>query len=197
MSKPRRPPRSHLPSTPLRSADPTGSSELLSPTLAKFSKLDIQDTPVHGLRNSAANPEVQTVAESRSRAAYEMQTNRIKLPYEKYMKFVQSESNALDAGRSLQDLPNDFKLPRWVTKLLADKKTFGKGEKKMYPLLVRVRCPPDVFFAHSHLTVRNHTDRHRPRARACTRGVEATPDPRHCGTVCERRLQAAGPTAVS
>ena len=197
MSKPRPPPRSHLPSTPLRSADPTGSSELLSPTLAKFSKLDIKDTPVHGLRKSAANPTAQTPAESRSKAAFEMETNRIKLPYEKYMKFVQSESNALDVGRSLQDLPEDFKLPRWVTMLLADEKTFGTGEKKMYPLLVRGRCPSGVFFAHSHLTVRNHAGRHRPRASACTRGVEATQDPRHCGIVCERRLRAAGPTAVS
>ena len=164
MSKPRRPPRSHLPSTPLRSADPTGSSELLSPTLARFSKLDIKDTPVHGLRKSAANPEAQTPAESRSKAAFEMEAYRIKLPYEKYMTFIQSESNALDVGRSLQDLPEDFKLPGWVTMLLADKKTFGRGEKKMYPPLVRGRYLSGIGFADSHLTVWNHTGRHRPRA---------------------------------
>ena len=187
MSDSRPPSSSHLPSTPPRSANPTGSSELLSPTLAKFSQLNVKDTPVHGLHNSAANPAAQTTEESRSNAAYEMETNRIKLPYEDYMKLVQSERDAPNGESSLQELPEDFELPVWATEMLNNGKTFGKGEKKLYPLLVRRRCLPVVSCTHAHPIVRDHTGRHRPRERACGREVGSAPDPRHCGIVCERR----------
>ena len=174
-----------------RPADLARSSQLLSPSKRKLTALDVKDISAHSLHNSSANPATQATEVCRSKATLDMETEQIKLPYEEYMALIQSERGDLHAESSLQELPENFELPDWVTKTLGDANTFGRGAKKMFPLLVCCCCLFDVASSHSHPTVRNHTGRPRPRARACNREIGSARDSRYFQVVYEQQPQAA------